>query len=182
MAKEKDPEQTTASDIAEALLLAVERMQPANGLTAEQLANVLAENTKATQKALKPENARHPDISAFNPKGERDHPRPKLRRKTFWAGTELHGEELDVEELELLNQVEHTLEARGGSWRAELKRTAKDGAAELHIVFPCNTIDDRMELPSMKLMLRELLGGTRAVDPGSLAQRVAELEKQLAAK
>lgn len=178
MAKEDKEKSLTVEDLVEALRAA----QPAPGLTAEQLADVLAENTKATQKALKPENQRHPDISAFNPLGERDHARPKLARKTFWAGTELHGDELDVEELELLNQIEHTLEARGGSWRAEFRRTAKDGTAEVHVVFPCNTIDDRMELPSMKLILRELLGGTKAVDPESLAQRVAELEAQLSAK
>jgi hypothetical protein len=39
-----------------------------------------------------------------------------------------------------------------------------------------------MELPNgISLILSELLGGEKAVDPASLANRVAELEKQLAA-
>jgi hypothetical protein len=135
------------------------------------------------RRALKPENARHPDVSAFNPLGERDHPRPAMRRKCFMSpGYELRAEELTREEIELLNSIEHNMEARSGSWRAELKRTATDGTAELHIQVPTNP-DDRADLPKgLSLILRELVGGTAAVDPSSLAQRVAELEKQLAAK
>lgn len=185
MAKEKDvatAEAPTTNDaLADALLKAMERMQPASGgLSAEQLETVLKSSAEATRKALKPENAQHPDVSAFNPEGERDHPRPKLRRKTFWAGTELDADELDRDEIELMNSFEHSCEARNGAWRADLKRTATDGTAELHFTFPSKNTDDRMDLPSMKLMLRELHGGTKAVDPDSLAKRVAELEKQLA--
>ena len=172
--------------LAEALLKFADRMEAPpsgwGGLPAEQLAQILESNAKATRKALRPENERHPDISAFNPLGERDHPRPKLKRKTFWANTELHAHELTREEIELFNQVEHSLEARNGAWRAELRRTAKDGSAELHVIFPCATVDDRMELTSMTLMMRELLGGTKAVDAESLAQRVQELEAKLAGR
>ena len=49
-------------------------------------------------------------------------------------------------------------------------------------MFPCASVDDRMELPGMVLLMQELLGGARSVDPATLAERVAELEKQLAAK
>lgn len=187
MAKEKDvaiaietPAPTTNDLLADALLKAMERMQPASGISPEQLEQVLKSSAEATRKALKPENAQHPDVSDFNPKGERDHARPKLRRKTYWAGTELEHDELKLDEIELFNSFEHSCEARNGAWRAELKRTATDGTAELHITFPSKNTDDRMDLPSMSLMLRELLGGTKAVDADSLAQRVAELEKQLA--
>jgi len=180
MAKEKDPSETV--DPIDRLVEALSRLAPQSqsGISVEQLETVLKSNAEATRKALKPENAQHPDVSAFNPEGERDHPRPRLRRKTFWAGTELHEDELSREEIELFNQVEHTVEARNGVWRAELKRTATDGTSELHVTFPCANTDDRMDLPSLKLMMRELLGGTKAVDAESLAQRVAQLEKQLA--
>lgn len=181
MAKEKaDTEMTSASEIAAALMAVVEKMAPQHGITGEQLEKILAGNTQATRKALRPENDQSPEISVFNPLGERDHPRPKLRRKTFWAGSELHEEELTRDEIELFNAVEHTLEARNGSWRAELRRTGSDGTSDLHVMFPCASVDDRMDLPGMSLLMRELLGGTKAVDPMSLAQRVAELEAQLA--
>jgi hypothetical protein len=176
------PEPATPADPIDRLIEALSRLTPhqQSGISSEQLETVLKSNAEATRKALKPENAQHPDVSAFNPLGERDHPRPRLRRKTFWAGTELHEDELSREEIDLFNQVEHTVEARNCVWRAELKRTATDGTSELHVIFPCANTDDRMDLPSMTLMLRELLGGTKAVDAESLAQRVAQLEKQLA--
>lgn len=182
MAKNEGSTNAPANEIAAAILLAVEQIKPAQGLTAEQLADVLGSNSEATRKALNPEIKNPPDISVFNPTGVPDHARPKLKRKTFWAGTELHWEELTPEEIDLFNQVEHNLEARNGAWRASLKRTASDGTQELHVTFPCVNTDDRMDLPSMTLMLRELLGGTRAVDPASLAARVAELEKMVAAQ
>ncbi len=152
------------------------------GVSKEDLKEVLDSSAEGMRRALKPENARHPDISAFNPEGERDHPKDKLRRKTFWAGVELHPDELTPTEIGLFNKVDHSLEARNGSWRAELRRTAKDGTSELHIVFPCASVDDRMELPGMVLLMQELLGGARSVDPATLAERVADLEKQLAAR
>jgi hypothetical protein len=183
-AESGEPEtQTPADALAAALLEAVSKLAPresGGGITVEQLETVLKSNAEATRKALKPENAQHPDVSAFNPLGERDHPRPKLRRKTSWAGTWLHEDDLMAEEIELFNAVDHTLEARNGAWRAELKRTASDGTSELHITFPCVNTDDRMDLPSMKMLMRELLGGTKAVDAESLAARVAQLEQQLA--
>ncbi len=169
--------------LAEALLKAMERLQPAQGISKDDLKEVMESNSEGMRRALKPENARHPDISAFNPLGERDHPRPALRRKCFMSpGYELRAEELTREEIDLLNSIEHNMEARSGAWRADLKRTATDGTAELHIAVPTNP-DDRADLPKgLSLILRELVGGTQAVDPASLAQRVAELEKALAAK
>jgi len=179
--KEK-PEETDATLLLARALDRIADAQDRGGLTKDDLTDVMEKNAEGMRRALKPENARHPDVSAFNPLGERDHPRPKLRRKTFWAGQELHHDELTTTEIDLFNKVEHSLESRNGSWRAELRRTAKDGASELHIVFPCASVDDRMELPGMVLLMQELLGGAQSVDPATLAERVAELEKQLAAR
>jgi hypothetical protein len=183
MAKEKAAESVdTAPDanaqLADALLKAMERMQPAPGISKDDLKEVMESNSEGMRRALKPENARHPDVSVFNPEGERDHPRPPLKRKTFWIGVPLQQDELDREEIELFNSIEHTMEARSGQWKAEIR----NNNMELHINFPNASVDERMDLPSMKMLMRELIGGTKAVDPASLAQRVAELEKQLAAK
>lgn len=181
MAQEKAKTQETDQNalLAEVLLKLAER--PTGGITPEQLQEILAGTAQATRKAMRPENERHPDISAFNPKGERDHPRPKLSRKVIFCGMELHEDELTLGEIELFNKFSHNCVARSGLWRADIKTTGKNGEGELHISIPVATTDDRMELPNgMSLILSELLGGTRAVDPASLAERVAELEKQLA--
>lgn len=162
--------------LAEALLKAMERLQPQGGISKDDLKEVMESNSEGMRRALKPENARHPDVSAFNPKGERDHPRPELRRKTFWIGVPLQKDELTAEEIGLFNSVEHNLTARNGTWTAELRNAGQ----ELHINFPNATVDDRMDLPSMKVLMTELVGGDRAVDTDSLLARVAELEKKLA--
>lgn len=68
------------------------------GLTAEDLAKAFA----ATQKK---ENTSAPMVSIYNPRGERDHPGPKLRAKTLQNGIELREDTLLVEEVEALNAL-----------------------------------------------------------------------------
>lgn len=187
MAKEKTEETAVATlpvmaplSVADLIEVIRATQQPQGGISPEQLQQVLESTAQSTRKALKPENEAHPDVSVFNPKGQRDNPKDKLRYKTYWANTELYDDELSPEEIALFNSVEHTLEARNGSWRAELRRTGSDGKFELHINFPHSNTDDRMNLPNgMNLIMMELLGGTRAVDAVSLAQQVAELQTQL---
>lgn len=163
--------------LADAFVKALERVQASGGgISKDDLKEVMESNSEGMRRALKPENARHPDVSAFNPKGERDFPRPPLRRKTFWIGVPLQASELSAEEIELFNSIEHPMTARNGTWTAELK----NAGTELHINFPNATIDERMDLPSMKVLMTELIGGARSVDPDSLLARVAELEKKLA--
>jgi hypothetical protein len=182
--KETDTTESPNDAIAAALLKIAEMAQQPRdgGLSAEQLAQILEGNAQATRKALRPENERHPDVSAFNPKGERDNPRPKLVHKVLFCGMELDEEELTLGEIELFNKFSHSCIARNGSWRADVKQNAKGGKSELTISIPVATTDDRMELPNgISLILSELLGGEKAVDPASLAERVAELEKELKA-
>jgi hypothetical protein len=185
MAKEKTETAETTNDALAAALLKIAEMaqQPRDGgLTPEQLAQILEGNAQSTRKALRPEVERAPDISAFNPKGERDHPRPKLIHKVLFAGMELDAEELTLGEIELLNRFTHSCVARNGAWRADVKPGIKGGKGELTISIPVATTDDRMELPNgLSLILTELLGGAKAVDPASLAERVAELEKEIQA-
>ena len=183
MAKSHETETTNDALAAALLKIAELTQQPREGLSAEQLKEILQSNAESTRKALKPEIMSHPDVSVFNPRGERDHPRPKLVHKVIFCGMELDQEELTLGEIELFNKFTHTCLARNGSWRAEVKPGAKGGKSELTISIPVATTDDRMELPNgISLILTELLGGEKAVDPSSLAERVAELEKLLAAK
>jgi hypothetical protein len=187
MAKDKtDVAVETAAEpdaATKAILLLAERlqMQQPSGITDEQLEKILAGNAQATRKALRPEVENHPDVSDYNPNGERDHPRPKLLHKVFFSGMELEQDELKLGEIELFNKFTHSCVARNGAWKADLRPGLKGGKGELHISIPVATTDDRMELPNgMSLILTELLGGAKAADPASLAERVAELEKQLA--
>lgn len=181
MAKATETEQPNDALAAALLKIAELTQQPREGITSAQLEAILEGNAQSTRKALRPEVERHPDISDFNPKGERDFPRPKLLNKVIFGGMELHEDELKVGEIELFNRFTHSCVARNGSWKAELKPSVKGGRGELTISIPIATTDDRMELPNgISLILTELLGGTKAVDPASLAERVAELEKQLA--
>jgi hypothetical protein len=181
MAKATETTETDTS-LGAALLRIAEMAQARHdGITADQLATILEGNAQSTRKALRPEIERHPDVSDFNPKGERDHPRPRLVNKVIFGGMELHEDELKVGEIELFNRFTHSCVARNGSWKAELTPSVKGGKGELNISIPIATTDDRMELPNgISLILSELLGGEKAVDPASLAERVAELEKQLA--
>lgn len=185
-AQTQEPKDTNTL-LADALLKLADKLEvydganASAGITAEQLSTILTENAKSTRKALRPENERHPDISALNPEGERDHPRPKLTRKCFFAGIELKADDLSRTEIELLNAFTHNCTAKNSQWKAEIRQKGSDG--ELHLMLPVASTDDRMDLPNgFTLILRELLGGTKAVDAESLAQRVADLEQQLAAK
>jgi hypothetical protein len=184
MAKDKIESETPGDALAAALVKIAEMAQQPRdgGLTAEQLAQILEGNAQSTRKALRPEVEHHPDVSAFNPKGERDFPRPRLAHKVLFCGMELHHEELTVGEIELFNKFTHSCVARNGSWKADLVTGAKGGKSTLTISIPVATSDDRMDLPNgISLILLELLGGEKAVDPASLAERVAELEKELRA-
>ncbi|MCU0521422.1 MAG: hypothetical protein MUF84_12100 [Anaerolineae bacterium] len=68
------------------------------GLTAEALASAFA-------KANRHENPQAPMVSVYNPRGETNHPRPRLRAKTRQNGAELHEDTLMWEEIEALNAL-----------------------------------------------------------------------------
>jgi hypothetical protein len=180
MAKEKDAAETPDGTalLAAVLNRLVDAQEANRGLSKEDLAEVMEANSEGVRRALRPENQTHPDVSDFNPLGERDNKRPQLKRKTFWIGVPLERDELTLAEIELFNQIDHPMEARNGTWRADIR----NGGTELHINFPNATMDERMDLPSMRSLLTELVGGTRAVDPDTLLARVAELEKKLNAQ
>ena len=138
-----------------------------------ELLQIVAEN----QRRQMPENKVAPPVSAFNPTGDKH--KPLLRRKTYFVGAEMQDDLLTVEEVELFNRVDRSTTARSGKWTAVVKQNGS--TEELHVMVPHKEIDQRMELPSLKLILRELLDGKEAADPDSLVRRVLELEQKLAA-
>jgi hypothetical protein len=89
------------------------------GLTLEQLqlliasakgdsapmAEALMALTKSVQKEM-PENREAPGVSAYNPAGDRDHPRPALAARQFWfGGFKEEADQLSVEEITLINEL-----------------------------------------------------------------------------
>ena len=130
------------------------------------------------RKVLYPQNAQHPGISAFSyPEGDVARPRPVLNGTVYYCGHREDPAQLTPGEIEAYNSITHSCTARNGRWEAIVRQVGD--AREVHIFLPTKSIDDRMGLPSVELICRELVAGPRAVDPMALSERVAELEKQL---
>lgn len=176
----------------EAQLARLEEKSSGGGISKQDLQDVLASNTEAHRRAMKPENlANMTPIGAFNPTGSKD--KPKLigsdgkPRKTFYVGSPMREDQLNPDEILLFNRFTADKDSRNGRWTARVIRNGS--SEELHIDFPHKEISDRMDLPSgqgesptsCELILRELLDGPNAVNSNFLAERVASLERQLAA-
>jgi hypothetical protein len=159
----------------------------AGGLSKDDLRDIITAAAKSAseagaegmRKVLHPQNAQHPGISAFSyPEGDVAHPKPALQGTVYFCGVRQDPAQMTPREIEAFNAITHSCSARDGRWTADFLQNGRD--RELHVMVPCKSIDDRMNLPSMELICRELTQGPRAVDPTALADRVAELEKQLA--
>jgi hypothetical protein len=147
------------------------------GITADTLKSILEStaNTSATamQKSLVKENQNYVEVSCFShPNGE------KLRRPTFFCYAKQSEDTLTTAEIEAFNAITRSCSAQEGRWTATV---VKDGSTEkLHVFVPNKNLDDRMGLPSLLLILRELKDGKAAVDSEHMAERLAELEAQVA--
>lgn len=151
------------------------------GLSGDQLKQIIESTHLSTRKALRPENERHPGISAFSyPEGDVARPKPTFVRDVYFNGSRERHDQLSALEVELYNRFDATRTARNGMWRAEVRRNGS--TEELHIVTEPRTLDGRQGLPGLTMVLRELLDGEAAANPDKLAERVAELERLIAAK
>jgi hypothetical protein len=109
------------------------------------------------------ENRMPPEISAYNPKGDRDNPRPELRCKMIWVGFNLTKEALSLEEIELINQVKPGVyrvnKADGSNIELEVSgRNDTAGRPELLTFhFPCKAGSDRHNHMPMTAYLKEVL-------------------------
>jgi hypothetical protein len=109
-----------------------------------------------------------PLISALNPLGERDHPRPELRCPTFFCGTEQEREACSLEELTFLNLIEpgrYRVQKTDGSYAVMTVYPEVDSASDrwikLHIVLPGikdQTGLGRQNWPSMLTLLAQAMG------------------------
>jgi hypothetical protein len=149
---------------------------PTVNLTVEQLTQAMATGVKAAieaqadplaqamKQALKPENAFPPLISAFNPLGDRDHPRPRLRCLfSVFDAIPIDGTTDTAEELALYNQLEpgdYFVTKSDGSKMPFLVREHRNDLGVLqriNISFPYRDEADRQGLMPMIFWLREVV-------------------------
>ena len=152
------------------------------GLTADALEKILAAQGAAVasgmRKALKPENPRAPMISAFNPQGDRDHPRPTLKCKMFLRAYPIDGTTETVEELTLLNMLTPGIYwiTRQDGMKVKMPVVADENSAgeveRMLILLPMEE-DHKQGYPPFSVLLREALGLGL---PDAAAQQ-AELER-----
>lgn len=174
-----------------ALITALVEGMKGIAMTPEAMKAILLEtgavNAELAKKARWPENPDHPHISAYFTEADRqrygDHTqKPKLKRETFFCGVREDEERLSVAEIEAYNAFNIPNEVRGGAWRAVIKKpTAVGGKEELWIWVPKDTVDQRMMLPSLFLVLHELNGGPSTENVADLINQITQLKAMLAA-
>src|SRR5687768_11906514 len=196
--KPKDP---VAERIAELDRLIAEQKarlaqaQPSGGMTAEQLAQVLAQQANATKElvqASRPVRQANPDhehISVFSyPEGDLKRPKPQFLagkngqpREVFFNYHRESRDDLTPAEIDAYNAITHSCtayEERGteGMWKAIVTPN------RLEVRVPSYTADERSDLPNgLVLILGILANGPKAADPAQLAAELAEMKRELVA-
>jgi hypothetical protein len=163
----------------------LEPVTPSTSLDALEgmLGRIGQTNVAAIREARKldrKENPNYPERSVFLPRGLYDDegrpqpPKLKLTHVTHYCGQPINGESETEEEIALFNRFTESKESRDGKWKAQLTWEGKKST--LMITVPARSIDDRSELPAMTQVLTELLDGPDAVNPDTMAKRIAALE------
>jgi hypothetical protein len=118
----------------------------------------------AMRKQLSPQNEVSPQISVFNPFGERDHPRPPLQCEFFLGPYPLEAQTLLMKEIEYLNKlVPGSFEVTKSDGSTVpfhvIPKFRLDGRTveRLTIAFPCADDDQRQNFPPFAQMLREVV-------------------------
>lgn len=160
MAKRDEGAELSADEKFE-LLLEVLAQKQAGGITKDDLQQILAVNATAVQKALKPENETHPNISAFHPKGG---PLLSLPYAVFYRGDPVHKhlETHHDRELELMAQVqpgEYTVLRKDGTpmpVSVSAERDASGRITRLNIDFRVSK-DEQALVPPIFVVLYQLV-------------------------
>ena len=152
------------------------------GMTPAQLETILTKvglsTAEGMRQSLRPENADCTHISAFFTTADLAkygsfEQRPLLKRKTFFVGSEEQNERLTTSEIEAYNKIDEYRECRNGKWTATIKRNGQH--EELWVSVPCETVDQRMDIPSLLLILHELNGGVSTNNVHSLIKQIEAL-------
>lgn len=143
-----------------------------------------ASNAEALRKSQDPSNPFAPGTSVFNPRGERDHPRPQLKCKMFLPW-EAEVESLTREEIELLNLLQpgEFYIRRNDESRImmEIKATINPNSGKFdRLLMNSETAlsnDYHWLMPPMRNYLRQILN--QRADTKSIASRVMTMEQEL---
>ena len=180
--KPPDPDPSTEDRLVQILEKLSESAQ-ASGLSAQQLETLLSKvgitSAEAMRLSLKPENAEHAHISAFFTPQDKERygsylNKPVLRRRTFFVGVEEKDERLTPAEIEGYNRIQKSCEARHGRWKALV--TVAGEKEMLQVQVPCESLEDRMELRPLVLILHELNGGQSTEDLSVLLRQIENLQ------
>ena len=151
MAKD-DQKPAEAPITRDELLSVVRELVAKDQLTADKIRDLVTTTTieaydKTSGKFWDERN--FPRISAFNPLGDREHPRDQIIGEVFWLGHLLQREELTQPEIALLNQLEPGRYGPEGSWVViDRSPGSRDRSKRsLLVLFPCKDEDARMRLP-----------------------------------
>lgn len=132
--KELDTSTMSRAEMMEYMSMLVESLRSNKLADVEMAATIHAQ---AMKKALRPENEIAPGISAYNPKGEHEHPRPKPTQIYMMAKYPIcdpgNYDTTTWTELELLNQVKpgiYPITKMDGTVVSVLVKTDVDGAGK----------------------------------------------------
>jgi hypothetical protein len=93
--------------------------------------------------------ANFPGVSAFNPLGEKAHPRPTLKGEVSWMGDPVRESDYTAHELALFNQITKGV-YHNGQWEVIDLQPGRAGR-RLFVKFPCADKDQAAQLPGSYL-------------------------------
>lgn len=168
--------QAFAATLATALSAA---MSQTGQVTAQAVQDATAEALRQSRAKI-PENETHPDISAFNPDGERDHPRPGLQCAMFLGQYDeddqvtpafaIDDDRCTKQEQILFNQVQpgiFSVKRNDGKTGRVIVQGRKDANGTLNrlvIAVPHGWLgkDQQAQMPSQVSMAEQLIAGAAA--------------------
>jgi hypothetical protein len=158
------------------LLEKIDRERDESSLVALKL--ILDQHGDALKQFMRPENALHPDVSWYNPDGERDHPRPALKRPAYFLGSPLEIGSLQRDEINLLNRFDHTIEVnvKGKLWKAAILRDMGGGEV-LYVSVPFKAFDDLRGLPGLSEICETILNNGQRPRSQDLMNEQIQLQK-----
>lgn len=172
-------EDTNTTDLLSKLVDKLTEAAQAAALKPSDLEAILTRaglsSAEAMRGKLAPENQTHPGKSAFSyPEGDVARPKPELARKTYFCGMEERADRLTPAEIDGYNALKQSTQARNGRWTAKVR--VRGEKEELWVDVPANTVDQRMDLPPLVLILHELAGGPSTEDIGALVRQIDALK------
>lgn len=181
---EADPNILALTQMMAQMVSAMQASQLSKDTIGEILNPIVKEIGSTVHAARWPENSEHPHISVYSyPEGDIARPKPQLSRPTWFCGAREREERLKPSEIDAFNAIKEPCTARGGAWRAEIRLPkAVGGTEELFVWVPSSTVDERMGLPPLLLILHELKTGQSTEDVMDLLQQLNTLKAMVLGK